>query len=219
MCSVTHGDYRQGVNRLWHGLIAVLASVALVGQTILTIDRDRSFANFVSYFTIESNLLVTITCVLLVLRPDRGGTAFGILRLASLTAITVTGLVYATILAGNGSFEGAEWWFDKIFHYVVPVMSVIGFVAFRPRTRLGWTALWSLAFPVAWLAYTLVRAEVAEPVFDLTPTTTAAVPYGFLDVAELGALTVSVICLGLTVGFVAIASIYVRISRTSGVRL
>lgn len=219
MCSVTHGDYRQGVNRLWHGLVAALAAVALVGQAVITIDRDRSFVNYVSYFTIESNLLVLVTCVLLVARPDRGGTAFAILRLASLTAITVTGLVYATILAGNVDFEGAEWWFDKMFHYVVPVMSVVGFLAFRPRTRLTWTALWSLAFPVAWVAYTLVRAEVAEPVFDLTPTTTAAVPYGFLDVAELGAPTVSVICLGLTAGFVAIASFYVRIGRTSGVRL
>ena len=219
MCSLTHGDYRQGVDRLWHGLVAVLAAVALVGQTVVTVDRGTSLVNFFSYFTIQSNILVLVTCVLLALRPDRGGTAFAVLRLASLTAITVTGLVYATILAGNADFEGAEWWFDKIFHYVVPVMTVVGFVAFRPRTRLGWTSLWSLAFPVAWLAYTLVRAEVAEPVFALTPTTTAAVPYGFLDVAELGAPTVSVICLALTAGFVAIASIYIRIGRASGVRL
>ena len=205
--------------RLWHGLIAALATFALVGQAAITIDRGDSFVNFLSYFTIESNILVLVASVLLVLRPDRDGTAFGILRLGSLTAITVTGVVYATLLAGNADFEGAEWWFDKIFHYVVPVMTVVGFVAFRPRTRLGWTSLWSLAFPVAWLAYTLVRAEVAEPVFALTPTTTAAVPYGFLDVAELGAPTVSVICLVLTAGFVAIATIYIRIGRASGVRL
>lgn len=219
MCSVTHGDYRQGVNRLWHALVAVLAAVALVGQAVITIDRGTSLVNFASYFTIQSNALVLVTCLLLALRPDRGGTAFGVLRLASLTAITVTGIVYATVLAGNADFDGAEWWFDKIFHYVVPVMSVIGFVALRPRTRLGWTAMWSLAFPVAWLAYTLVRAEVADPVFALTPTTTAAVPYGFLDVADLGAVTVSVICLAMTAAFVAIASIYVRISRASTVRL
>ena len=131
------------------------------------------------------------------------------LRLASLTAITVTGLVYATVLAGNGSFEGAEWWYDKIFHYVVPVMSVVGFVALRPRTLLDRTAMWALAFPVAWLAYTLVRAEVAEPVFVLTPTTTAPVPYGFLDVADLGAVTVTVICLVLTGVAVAISAGYI----------
>lgn len=191
----------------------MLAAVALVGQAVLTIDRDDSFVNFLSYFTIESNILVLITCVLLVQRPDRGGTAFGILRLASLSAITVTGIVYATILAGNGDFQGADWWYDKIFHYVVPVMSVIGFLALRPRTRLERTALWSLAFPIAWLAYTLVRAELAEPVFMLTPTDTAHVPYGFLDVADLGALTVAVICLAMTAAFVAISAGYVRFSH------
>jgi len=201
------------VTRLWHGLIAALAAFALVGQAALTIDRDRSIVNFISYFTIESNLLVLVTCLLLVQRPDRGGTAFGLLRLGSLTAITVTGIVYATILAGNGDFRGIEWWYDKIFHYVVPAMSVIGFLAFRPRTPLTRTALWSLAFPIAWLAYTLVRAEVAEPVFALTSTTTAHVPYGFLDVADHGAGVVTVACLVVTVIFVVLELAYIRLSR------
>ncbi len=219
MCSTTLGDYRQSVTRLWHGLIAALAAFALVGQAALTIDRDRSILNFVSYFTIESNILVLITSLLLVQRPDRGGTAFGILRLGSLVAITVTGLVYATILAGNGDFDGIEWWYDKIFHYIVPAMSVIGFVLLRPRTRLDRSALWFLVFPVVWLSYTLVRAEISEPVFVLTPTTTGPAPYGFLDVGELGVATVSITCVAMTAAFVVIGAIYVRISRRDGSRL
>ena len=203
------------MNRAWHALIAGLAAVALVGQAVLTLDRDRSFVNFLSYFTIESNILVLVTCLLIVQRPDRGGVAFGILRLGSLTAITVTGLVYATILAGNGDFSGAEWWYDKIFHYIVPVMTVIGFVALRPRPRLDRSAMWFLAFPLVWIAYTLIRAEVAEPVFALTPTTTAHVPYGFLDVADHGVGAVTVICLVLTAVFIAIGAGYIRLSRRS----
>jgi len=154
-----------------------------------------------------------VACVLLVQRPDRDGVAFGILRLGSLTAITVTGLVYATVLAGNGDFEGAEWWYDKIFHYVVPAMTVIGFLVFRPRTRLQRTALWSLAFPIVWLVYTLVRAEVVEPAFMLTPTKSAHVPYGFLDVADHGAGVVAVACLVVTAVFVALELAYLRAGR------
>lgn len=213
MCSTTLGDYRLAMNRAWHALIAGLAAVALIGQVLLTIDRGSSFANFLSYFTIESNILVLVTCLLIVQRPDRGGVAFGILRLGSLTAITVTGIVYATILAGNGDFSGAEWWYDKIFHYVVPLMTVIGFVALRPRTRLDRSAMWFLAFPLAWIAYTLIRAEVSEPVFALTPTTTARVPYGFLDVADHGAGVVALICLVLTAVFIAIGAGYIRFSQ------
>ena len=203
------------MTRLWYGLIAALGAFALVGQAALTIDRDRSFTNYASYFTIESNLLVLVTCLLLVQRPDRGGTAFGILRLGSLVAITVTGIVYATILAGNGDFQGIEWWYDKIFHYIVPAMSVIGFLLLRPRTRLDRSALWFLVFPIAWLTYTLVRAEVSGPVYALTPTTTGPVPYGFLDVGELGALTVALICLVMTAAFVALGEGYIRYSRRS----
>jgi hypothetical protein len=201
------------VTRAWHGVIAALTAFALVGQAVLTIDRDRSFVNFLSYFTIESNILVLVTCVLLVVRPDRGGTAFEVLRLGSLTAITVTGLVYATVLAGNGDFTGIEWWFDKIFHYIVPAMSVVGFLAFRPRTVLSTRATWSLAFPIVWLAYTLVRAEVAEPVYVLTPTQDAHVPYGFLDAAENGAVAVTIACLIITAVFVALELGYIRWSR------
>jgi len=201
------------VTRLWHGLVAVLAAVALVGQSVLTLDRERSFVNFVSYFTIESNLLVLATCILLVQRPDRGGTAFGILRLGSLVSITVTGIVYATVLAGNGAFEGAEWWYDKVFHYVVPLMAVIGFVALRPRSRFQWSAMWFLVFPLAWLTYTLVRAEVAEPVYALTPTVTANVPYGFLDVADHGVGVVAVACVVVTALFIALGAGYVAYSR------
>ncbi|MBC7632138.1 Pr6Pr family membrane protein [Aeromicrobium sp.] len=201
------------MTRLWHGLIAALAVFALVGQGVLTIDRDRSFANYVSYFTIESNVLVLAAAVLIALRPDRGGTAFGILRLGSLTAITITGIVYATVLAGNASFSGIEWWFDKIFHYVVPAMSVIGFLAFRPRTRLDRSALWFLAFPITWLIYTLVRAVVVEPVYAVTTTTNAPVPYDFLDAAEHGAVFVTFACVIITVAMLGLATVYLRLSR------
>ncbi len=120
------------MTRLWHGVIAALAAFALVGQTALSIDRDRSLVNLFSYFTIESNVLVMVAAALIAVRPDRGGTAFGILRLGGLTAITITGIVYATVLAGNTDFSGIEWWYDKIFHYAVPVLSVLGFLLFRP---------------------------------------------------------------------------------------
>ncbi|AXT86333.1 F420-dependent oxidoreductase [Aeromicrobium sp. A1-2] len=201
------------MTRLWHALTALLAASALIGQVVLTADRGNSLVNLFSYFTIESNLLVLVTSVLLVQRPDRGGTAFGILRLGSLVAITVTGIVYATLLAGNASFSGAEWWYDKAFHYFVPIMVVVGFLALRPRTLLDRSAYWFMAFPLTWLTYTLIRAEVAEPTFAVTTTSTAPVPYEFLDVAEHGAVSVAVVCVVLVAIFAAIAAGYLAVSR------
>ena len=203
------------MTRLWHAAIAVLAAFALVGQTALSIDRDRSLVNLFSYFTIESNVLVLIAAALIAVRPDRGGTAFGILRLGGLTAITITGIVYATILAGNTDFSGVEWWYDKIFHYVVPALSVLGFLLFRPRTRLDRSALWFLVWPLAWLAYTLVRAAVSDPSYAVTSDRRADVPYDFLDIDRHGGWAVALASLVVLALALGLAWGYLKLSRRS----
>ena len=203
------------MTRLWHGAIAALAAFALVGQTILTLDRDRSLVNLFSYFTIESNILVLVAAAMIAARPDRGGTAFGILRLGSLVAITITGIVYATVLAGNGMFTGIEWWYDKIFHYVVPALSVLGFLLFRPRTRFDRSALWFLVWPLAWLGYTLVRAGVSDPSYAVTSDRRAPVPYDFLDVDRHGGGAVAIACAVVLVLALALAWGYLTLSRRS----
>ena len=203
------------MTRLWHAAIAVLAAFALVGQTALSIDRDRSLVNLFSYFTIESNVLVLVAAALIAARPDRGGTAFGILRLGGLTAITITGIVYATVLAGNGMFTGIEWWYDKIFHYVVPALSVLGFLLFRPRTRLDRSALWFLVWPLAWLAYTLVRAAVSNPSYAVTSDRRADVPYDFLDIDRHGGWAVALASLVVLALALGLAAGYLKLSRRS----
>ncbi|MEO6604602.1 MAG: Pr6Pr family membrane protein [Aeromicrobium sp.] len=199
--------------RLWHAVVAALAAFGLVGQTILSVDEDRSLVNLFSYFTIQSNILMLIASVLIVLNPERGGKAFGILRLAGLVGITVTGVVYGIILAGNATFEGVEWWYDKVFHYVVPIMSVLVYLLFKPRTRFDKSALWFIAWPLAWLAYTLIRAEVSEPVYTLTATKKGPVPYDFLDIADHGGVFVTIACLVVTVLALGIASGYIKLSQ------
>ena len=201
------------MTRLWHGAIALIATVALVAQLILVIDKDASVTNFFSYFTVESNILVAIASALIFLNPDRGGMAFGILRLAGLVGITITGIIFSTVLAGKVEFEGIAWWTDKAFHYVVPAMAVIGFVAMKPRTRLGKSSLWFLSWAVAWLAYTLIRAEVSDPVYAVAENKTANVPYDFLDLDHESGVAVAIACAGVTVLALAIASFYRWLSQ------
>lgn len=201
------------MTRLWHATIAALAAFALISTTILTIRNDTSMVNLWSYFTVQSNLLVLVAAALIAWRPDIGGPAFGILRLGGLVAITITGIVFATVLAGEVELEGLAWWNDKIFHYVVPVMAVIGFIAFRPRTRLDRSALWFIVWPVAWLAYTLIRAAVAEPQFVQGGGRTISVPYDFLDYDEHGAVAVAIASLVVTAMALLIAWCYLTLSR------
>jgi hypothetical protein len=203
--------------RLWHAAIAVLAAFALIGQTALILDKDGSLVNLFSYFTIQSNILVLVAAAVIAVRPDRGGTAFGILRLGGLVGITLTGFIFATVLAGTADFDGIAWWYDKIFHYVVPAMAVIGYVFFRPRTRLDPSAMWFVVWPVAWLAYTLIRGGVSHPAFPLSSTRTSDFPYDFLDYDQHGGWAVAAVSVVVTVVAVALAWGYVKLSQTGAV--
>lgn len=201
------------MTRLWHAAIALIAAVALVAQLVLVIDKDASVLNFFSYFTIQSNILVLIAAALIALDPDRDGTAFGILRMAGLVGITITGIIFSTVLAGKVELEGVAWWADKAFHYLVPAMAVTGFIFMKPRTRLEKSSLWFLAWALAWLAYTLIRAEVSEPAYTIADGKLANVPYGFLDLEEHGGGAVTIACAGVMVLALVISAFYIWLSQ------
>ena len=75
--------------RLWHGLTAAVAVGALVLQLVLVIQGGRvlddtsqpalavRLGRFVSYFTIQSNVLVAVTSTQLTRDPLRDGPASG----------------------------------------------------------------------------------------------------------------------------------------------
>lgn len=76
--------------------------------------------------------------------------------------------------------------------------TVTGGLAFGPRPRAGrLTVLWSLLFPVLWLAYTLVRGAIWK-----------WYPYPFLDVTSHGYARVIVNALVVTVVFGLVAALF-----------
>lgn len=132
--------------------------------------------DFFTYFTIVSNITVAVIMTLLWRNPDRKGVVFRTFFLDALIMITITGLVYAVVLAGGANPQGLENVTNAIEHYVVPVLVIVVFIVFGPRgnIRLG-TVFAALIFPVAWAVFALIRGGIIT-----------AYPYGFLDVATLG---------------------------------
>jgi hypothetical protein len=182
------------IARGWHGVIAAAVCVAIVLQIVIAVRvsgtphevtagvlRGSSLAGRIirvlSFFTIQSNLLSGLISASLALRPRRDGPLWRAVRLAALVGITVTGIVYSTVLAAIHQPNGtAETVVNIVVHYVVPVMMVVGWLAFGPRPRVNRrTVAWSLLFPVLWLAYTLVRGAIW-----------GWYPYPFLDVSTHG---------------------------------
>ncbi|MCR1785777.1 Pr6Pr family membrane protein [Nocardioides carbamazepini] len=192
--------------RGWHTLTAAIAIAALVLQLVLVVQGGRvldetqppglglRLARFVAYFTIQSNLLVAVAAAMLARDPLRDGAGFRVLRLAATVGITVTGLVHFFLLRPLLELHGADWLADKMLHMVVPLVAVVGWLAFGPRPRVDGRAVGvAFGWPIAWLAVTLAVAGL-----------TRWVPYPFLDFREEGWGSVAVVCVGITALFGAV---------------
>lgn len=202
------------VVRVWFAVVAALGAWATAGQAIRAASEGRSLVNYFSYFTIESNVLVVVAAVVIARRARVDGW-WQPVYLAGLVGIVITGTVYHLLLAGQQTLQGIEVWYDLVLHTLVPAGSVIGFFLLRPR--LGRRAWWFLAWPVAWVAWTLVRGALGDPQFvgpDGEPP--LPVPYDFLDAGTAGWGAV-VVTLCLIAGFaVAIAAAVLTLGRRIG---
>jgi hypothetical protein len=181
---------RENWARWWFGAIAVVVAIALVIQIVLIFTGGQdanSGANetgpigtrlvrLFSFFTIQSNLFVLGTSIALFLSIRRDGRLWRVLRLDALLGIIITGLVYETILAPLVHLEGWALVATIGFHYISPWATLIGWLVFGPRPRMGWGVLVAaFIWPLLWLVYTFVHGAV-----------TGWYPYPFLDVTTIG---------------------------------
>lgn len=201
--------------RRFHLLTALVATGAVVLQFVLVwqghrvLDetdppsRDERIANFFSYFTILSNILVGYVAWTLALGRDRDSRLWRVLSLDALVCITVTGVVHFFLLRPLLDLDGADYLADKLLHMVVPVLAVVGWLRLGPRGRVRRSYVpGALVFPLSWLAYTLVRGEI-----------TGFYPYPFLDVDDRGYAAVLATCVGVALLFLALAEGAVRVER------
>jgi hypothetical protein len=195
----------QGTNlaRGWYAVSALVALTGLVTDVISTAHATGSqfhtaagrVANMFTYFTIDSNLLVALTAAALALGLARATGPFPVLWLDALVGIIVTGIVYQVALAGLYNPSGLALFADTMLHKVSPTVFVLGWLIFGPRGALTWRTVWfSTIYPLAWLAFTLVRGAF-----------TGYYPYPFLDAGEHGYGSVTINCLVIGAFFVALA--------------
>ncbi len=203
------------MDRRWHLLTALVAAAAVVLQLVLVVQGGRvldeveppslplRLGRFVAYFTVQSNVLVALTAGLLALDATRDSAGWRVLRLAGVVGITVTGVVHFLLLRPLLDLQGADWAADKLLHMVVPVLAVVGWVAFGPRGLVDRrTVLLTLAWPVAWLVETLVVGAL-----------TGWYPYPFLDPREESVAAVVVACVAITLLFVAVLAAAAALDR------
>ncbi len=146
-------------------------------------------ANYVSFFTIQSNALAAVAFTLFWMDAP-------VARGAIALYIAVTMIVYHVVLAELWAPAGAQFVADVTLHYVVPILYLIDWLFFarkaplRPRHALYW-----LIYPVIYGLYTLVRGQM-----------TGWYPYPFLDLSthSYGAVLMNIAFIA--IGFLVLVS-------------
>ncbi|MFI8233702.1 Pr6Pr family membrane protein [Streptomyces sp. NPDC085900] len=199
-------------------LYRLLVALAAAGAVTIELLLGRP-VRILSYFTIQSNILVA---VVLTLAAHRAWTARrplpSALTGAALLYITITGLVYHLLLARASSPfamtgetappTGWHWVTDQILHTATPVAAVLDWLLLTApgRLHLRQAATW-LLYPLAYLTLSLIRGEL------ILPGTPGRYLYPFLDVDQHGYKSVLGNALLLGLAFYALAVLLIALDH------
>jgi hypothetical protein len=165
---------------------ACLGWLAVIGQFILIIinrqaDVLETTIRFFSYFTILTNILVTLYFTSQIFNLK----TFKFLKNDSaLTAITafilIVGLVYQVVLRWIWQPTGFQMIIDELLHSVMPVYMLVYWFLYvnasnlKPRNLFAW-----LVYPFMYFIFIMIRGHFSN-----------FYPYPFIDVSSIGYLKV-----------------------------
>ena len=118
--------------RPWFALTAACVLVGIGIQIPVTATSSTAFGgsgfnqalNILAYFTIESNILVGVTCLLLAVNLHRTSTVFAVFRLMGVVAISVTFVVFHIALSHLLDLDGWAAVANSLQHTIVPIVAV-----------------------------------------------------------------------------------------------
>ncbi len=186
---------------------ALLALAAVGTQLALGLQRETFVvANFFSFFTIESNLIGAFVLLLAgvgALRSADPG-RFALLRGAATLYMTTTGIIYFLLLRGlEASLQTPVPWINTVLHYVMPLALLADWLIVPPKRRIafGQALVW-LLFPLAYVAYSLIRGSIV-----------GWYPYPFLNANEQSYGQIAVTGLVILAGLLGVTALLVTRTR------
>jgi hypothetical protein len=172
-------------------IIRFLAAIAIFGSIVWQI-TDRLVHNlfrpeeYFSYFTIQTALISAVTLAVAGWfawngRPETR--TLNLVRLSSVTFTVVVTLVYNLLLRGlpNSPADGNYNWPvppNEVLHVWAAVVLLIDWMLSSRRINLRLRSIfWVLLFPLAWLAYSIIRGLIVNwwPYWFINPNEKAGV--------------------------------------------
>ncbi|WP_223607502.1 Pr6Pr family membrane protein [Chryseobacterium sp. OSA05B] len=182
---------------------------ALTVQYYLMLETSKlSFwettARFFSYFTILTNLLVTVYFTYQALRntpskPENSGI---------LSAVTVyilmVGLIYQILLRQTWNPEGMQRIADETLHTIIPVLVLVYWCCYENKNALNYRMIpkWAV-YPLLYFIYILIQGPFS-----------GFYPYPFIDVSQFGILKVLINAFWIVLFFATLSAILIRIGKS-----
>lgn len=183
---------------------AALSLVAMGVQLARSVALGFDPVHFFSYFTNLSNILAAIVLICAAVRPPSRAIDFW--RGAATVYMSITGIVYVTLLSGL-PLGGLLPWVNVVHHMIMPVVLVLDWLVNPPALRLRFRdSLWWLAFPLVWVVYTTIRGPLV-----------GWYPYPFLDPAQPGGYgAVAIYAVVILAAFVAVVALVTWVGNALG---
>jgi len=198
---------RGTVSNLFLVALCITGWVALIGQFYLILENrvasiPETIVRFFGFFTILSNILVTVAATVLLLEKPAGWLRF-FSKASTLAAIGVyifvVGLVYNTVLRFQWKFEGLGALINELLHAVMPVAYIVYWIFFAHKKTLpAKTIGYWLIFPALYLVFVLLRGPVAH-----------FYPYPFMNVDKFGYAQVALNSLGVLLAFIGASVVFI----------
>lgn len=200
---------RQVVSHRMARALAVLGGVAMALQLYLSLRTQMLQGHsaayglflYLGYFTILTNGF----CAVVATAHARGKAPAGWVTTAAAVSIAMVGSLYFLLLRDQWDPRGLQLLVNVAMHYVIPPAFVLFWWVSVPHRTLVWTdTLRVLGWPVAYLAYVLLRGEWS-----------GHYPYFFIDVARLGYPAALGNAAGISLAFALTGLAFVSLKRGS----
>lgn len=213
--------------------IAVLLAAAIVRQlaasvgTATELGRDvaTTIANFFSFFTVLSNIATAVVLVWAAAwffargrhAPAAEPPGLAVALACVTTYMIITGIVYNALLRSIELPQGSAPipWSNEMLHLIGPVFLLADVFVGPLRRALPWRSLWVvIAFPVAWVGYTMIRGPLTTNPVSGNPFW---YPYPFLNPNGPGGWpSVVAYVIGIALAILVVGSFVVWWSRRAG---
>jgi len=190
---------------VWFALVLQF-SISISAQIKTGYSLSGAIIQILSFYTIQSNLMVGLSLWALLLKPSNALHKFflrGYVLGGICLYIIVVGLVYNIVLRNLWAPEGLLKVADELLHTINPLLFVIYWLIFARQEKLKWRqSLNWLWFPFLYLVYTLIRGAITQ-----------FYPYPFIDVVKLGYGRICINSLVLLIVFLGLGLLLIFITR------